>query len=309
MTSVRRWAPACSVALAAAGAWGAFLGGGFRSIIGWFALMTVVPLLALVVGLVAAIVAIRRRRLGAAIASTLGVCMVAFWPVAWNLQLLTVTYPFSLSTSKPAATVRLPLEDRVRVAWGGDDLAHNHHASAPDQRWAYDLTVEPAFTRSPNLQDYGCYGKDVVAPAAGEIWVAHDGEPEQPPGALSANFRAPLGNMVAIRLETGTFLILGHLQKGSVAAQVGAHVEEGQVIGRCGNTGNTSEPHVHVHHQRQDPRQYPIGFAEGLPLYFRDHDGAAMPQGGLAVRGDAVTPIGDVIRHVGLKRAEAGRLR
>jgi hypothetical protein len=62
---------------------------------------------------------------------------------------------------------------------------------------------------------------------------------------------------------------------------MGQRVEEGQEIGQCGNSGNTSEPHIHIHHQRQDPPVVPLNFAEGLPLFFRDHDGAAMPEGGI----------------------------
>ena len=76
-------------------------------------------------------------------------------------------------------------------------------------------------------------------------------------------------------------------------------VEEGEVIGECGNSGNTSEPHIHIHHQRQDPTVFPVNFAEGLPLYFRDHDGPPMPVGGIKVEGETITATGDVVQHVG----------
>ena len=46
-------------------------------------------------------------------------------------------------------------------------------------------------------------------------------------------------------------------------------MKEGDVIGRCGNSGHTSEPHIHIHHQRQKPAASgPVNFAEGLPLFF-----------------------------------------
>lgn len=59
--------------------------------------------------------------------------------------------------------------------------------------------------------------------------------------------------------------------------KVGDHVKEGDIIGRVGNSGSTSEPHLHIHHQRQNPIKtiYPI-FAEGLPLYFKNTDGKPM---------------------------------
>ncbi|MGG3801652.1 M23 family metallopeptidase [Metabacillus fastidiosus] len=66
---------------------------------------------------------------------------------------------------------------------------------------------------------------------------------------------------------------------------MGDHVNQGDVIGRVGNRGSTSEPHLHIHHQRQDPTKviYPI-LAEGLPLFFEDINGESMPQ-----KGDIIT--------------------
>jgi hypothetical protein len=187
----------------------------------------------------------------------------------------------------------------LKVLWGGDDVSVNYHAAVPDQRWAYDLAVAPYFTGSSSLSDYGCYGVTVVAPAAGVVAVAHEGEPDQTPGQPSNNFEAPFGNYVAIRLETDTYLIIAHLKTGSVTVTVGQPVEEGQPIGQCGNSGNTSEPHIHIHHQRQNPAEFPVNFAEGLPLYFRDHDGDPMPQGGIKVVEGVPEAIGPTIQNLG----------
>ena len=197
-------------------------------------------------------------------------------------------------------SVRLPLDGPVLVAWGGDALAHNYHGAHPDQRWAYDLVVAPYLTGSPALADYGCYGREVIAPTGGEVARVHDGEPDATPGELSSDAMQPLGNHIVLRVpETGTHLILAHLQPGSLQVSEGQRVEEGQVLARCGNSGSTSEPHVHLHHQRQDPTQFPVGFAEGLPLFFRDHDGQAMPRGGFD---ESQRPTGDEVRHVGLSQ-------
>ncbi len=224
---------------------------------------------------------------GAAVLLALSPLLMIFYPVA---------YPASLQDTQPSVTVRLPADVPLQVIWGGDTLAVNQHVVVPDQRWAYDLLVEPYLTGSPKVTDYGCYGVAVVAPAAGEVVIAHDGEPDMVPGESSNNFKAPDGNHVAIHLdETGTYLVIAHLKPGSVTVTAGQHVAEGQVIGQCGNSGNTSEPHIHIHHQRQDPTVYPVNFAEGLPLYFRDLDGPAMPQGGYALVDGAVVATGDVV--------------
>jgi hypothetical protein len=200
--------------------------------------------------------------------------------------------------------VRLPTDAPMRVVWGGDALHGNQHASFPDQRWAYDLAVEPVLGRSSRLEDYGCWSVPVVAPAAGRVVLAHDGEPDETPGALSGRVKAPFGNYVGIELPEGGFLIVAHLQQGSVAVREGSTVAEGAPIGRCGNSGNTSEPHVHMHLQRQSPRgkrgdDRPANLAEGLPLFFRDHDGAPMPAGGVEVANGKLRPLGPVVRHVG----------
>jgi hypothetical protein len=169
----------------------------------------------------------------------------------------------------------------------------------PGVGWAYDLLVEPYLVGSETLEDYGCFGIPVLAPAAGTVSSAHDGEPDVVPGRNSMNYEKPHGNHVAIRLPTGTYLVLAHLRQGSVAVTVGQPVEEGEVLGRCGNSGNTSEPHIHVHHQRQDPTVYPVNFAEGLPLFFRNHDGPPLPEGGIRNENGKLSAAGMTVRHRG----------
>lgn len=121
---------------------------------------------------------------------------------------------------------------------------------------------------SENLDDYGIWNKEVIAPVSGTVIAAYDGEHDIPPN--TEDFVSAEGNHVYIEIEdTGTYLLLNHLRKGSVAVSVGDKIEVGDFIARVGNSGSTSEPHLHIHHQRQNPLTMwlPI-FAEGLPLYF-----------------------------------------
>ena len=185
----------------------------------------------------------------------------------------------------------------MRVYWGGADLAHNYHALYPDQRWAYDLVIEPAGLGSPRVEDYGCWDQPVLAPITGVVSSIHDGDPDGTPGVV-AETENYAGNHVVVKSDaTGTYLIVAHLERGTVAVKPGDRIEEGQPIGRCGNSGRSSEPHVHLHHQRQEVGPFPIGLAEGLPLFFRDHRGPAMPSGGVEKRGDRIILLGDVIEH------------
>jgi hypothetical protein len=301
--SALRWLPSVALALLLSSLWFAFLGTrGMSAVVGWLLLMAVVPFLGAAVLAVTLGYAAFRRRLTPPIVATLGLAVVLVWPGLWNLGLLQLRFPGPLEEATPAATVRLPADGRLRVAWGGDRLAKNQHAFTPDQRWAYDLLVEPYLGGSDKVEDYGCWGVPVVAPASARVHLSHDGEPDERPGAPSRNYQKPLGNFVALELETKTFLILAHLQRGSVQVTAGETVIEGQPLGACGNSGNTSEPHIHLHHQRQDPAKFPVNFAEGLPLFFRDHDGPPMPEGGVAVSGERVSATGALVRHLGAPR-------
>ncbi|GAA2043183.1 hypothetical protein GCM10009720_24970 [Yaniella flava] len=73
-----------------------------------------------------------------------------------------------------------------------------------------------------------------------------------------------LGNHVVLRGDNGVYAVLAHLQQGSLQVQNGDTVMAGQLIGRCGNSGNSSEPHVHA--QLMDRAS--ILTAIGMPLAF-----------------------------------------
>ena len=297
--SILRWIPGGVLAICLVLSWVLFFSGGMRAVTGWVLVISVGQTLGPLALLAVIIHGIRRRRLSAPMRVTLGLALLSIWPALWGFGLLTITFPASLDKTAPSATIRLPSDEALSVAWGGDDVAVNHHAASPDQRWAYDLVVEPAMHGSSRLEDYGCYGTPVVAPTAARVHYSIDGQPDESPGKPSANFRNPLGNAVVLALDTGTYLVIAHLKPGSVPVAEGDEVAEGEHIGSCGNSGNTSEPHIHIHHPRQDPKSYPINFAEGLPLYFRDHDGPSMPEGGLEVRDGKVTLTGAVVKHQG----------
>lgn len=293
---VMRWAPLVLMALSVIALSCTMFAGGMVKIAAWYLLQLVPPVLGTLTFVAVAIYAAVRRRLTKPILVTGIVSLLCVGLVALGSGV--VAYPASLEHTAPSATVRLPADGPIRVGWGGDSVGINYHAMAPDQRWAYDLLIEPYLSGSSKLDDYGCYGTPVVAPISGKIIAAHDGEPDATPGVSSNNYTKPLGNHVAILMDTNTYLIVAHLKNGSVAVKKGDAVTEGKLIGECGNSGNTSEPHIHIHHQRQDPNVFPVSFAEGLPLYFRDHDGKPMPSGGLRKEGGKVIATGDVIRHV-----------
>jgi len=70
-----------------------------------------------------------------------------------------------------------------------------------------------------------------------------------------------VGNCVVLEQAEHEFSILAHLLPYSIQVKPGEAVKAGQVLGRCGNSGNSSEPHLHFHLQNAAVFQDGTGFA------------------------------------------------
>lgn len=186
------------------------------------------------------------------------------------------------------ANLRLPFDGEWFVFWGGRTLDQNYHAVDRGQRFANDLlkVVDGKSHRGDGraLDDYYCWNEKILAPADGRVVEAVDGLPDQAIG--TTNTQRPGGNHVVLDLGNDEYAMLMHLRQGSVRVKAGDHVVAGAELGRCGNSGNTSEPHLHVHLQDQ-PR---LGQGEGLPVYFKGYsvNGKTVESGEL-LRGQSVS--------------------
>lgn len=96
--------------------------------------------------------------------------------------------------------------------------------------------------------------------------AARDGVRDNRPRVEVANDDDPAGNHVLLDLGHGTYALLGHLRASSAKVRTGDRVRAGDLIGRVGNSGNSSEPHLHFHVQ-DSPR---LSCGTGLPVRFRD---------------------------------------
>lgn len=231
---------------------------------------------------------IKHKNIHLSLLATMLISLIMGYPFCWFLGIGQIAYPAEITSVQPAVSIRLPINETTVVGWGGNSLENNRpHAIAPMERWAYDLLVEPYSMKSDDLKEYGIYDMEVIAPATGTVVAVYDKEDDILPG--SEDNKTMTGNYIYLQLEeTGTYLVLAHLKKGSILVQKGQYIKEGTPIARVGNSGSTSEPHLHIHHQRQNPASTNIFFAEGLPLYFRDINGPPMPNGGS--KGDIISP-------------------
>ncbi len=180
--------------------------------------------------------------------------------------------------SMAAVDVRLPLQGRWRVLNGGLTAKTSHSWGLLAQRYAYDFVRDPG-DGTPPLAGWPAFGAPVLAVLAGEVVAVRDGLRDHPrPGTgwIDWRVRDPRGNYVLIRHGQGRFSLYFHLQKGSVLAVPGTHMAQGEVIGAVGNSGHSTEPHLHF--QIQDRRN---GFTcLGLPPRFCDVTVLSGPQEG-----------------------------
>jgi hypothetical protein len=79
----------------------------------------------------------------------------------------------------------------------------------------------------------------------------------------------PAGNYIAIAMkESDIVIILAHLEKGSIKVKNGNAVLEGQIIASVGNSGNTTEPHLHMHSVVNHTGDF-LFSAKGIPMKFQ----------------------------------------
>ncbi len=109
-----------------------------------------------------------------------------------------------------------------------------------------------SFTGDPlDNKNYRCYGSDVLAVADSTVVAMKDGIPQNVPGinsrAVPITLETVGGNHVILDLGAGHFAFYAHLQPGQIRVKTGDRVKRGQVLALLGNSGNSTEPHLHFH--------------------------------------------------------------
>lgn len=160
-----------------------------------------------------------------------------------------------------ALRLRFPVGGGRWEAAAGEGRFFNHHWVAPLQRAALDLVaVDRRGSSHRGIvarcdADYYAFGSPVHSPIDAEVVRCGDGLND---GALDP--AKPAGNHVVLGAGSEEILI-AHLKKGSVAVTAGQTVTAGQLLGVVGNSGNSTEPHLHIHAQR-DGRPLRLVFSD-----------------------------------------------
>ncbi|CAM5592122.1 M23 family metallopeptidase OS=Streptomyces alboniger OX=132473 GN=CP975_16850 PE=4 SV=1 [Streptomyces alboniger] len=203
--------------------------------------------------------------------------------------------------AEPLAPVEVeaPVAGRWSALNSPADKVPSHGTHGLGQTYAIDITAEPAAGARPAPvwfwpvarpgTAYPAFGAPLYAVADATVVHAEDGQRDhlsrsslagvlyfwlvEGVGRTLGGTRRVVGNHVVLDLGEGTYAMYAHVQRGSLEVGAGDRVVTGQRIGRCGNSGNSTEPHVHF--QLMDGPD--LDTARGVPFRWR---GVGVPANG-----------------------------
>ena len=161
----------------------------------------------------------------------------------------------------------LPFKGTWLVSNGGRTPETNNHIRPADkgpqnQLYAYDFRIQNT-GKEKILEDYPVFGKEVLAPGDGTIIQVINGAIDVNIGERDRS--VGVGNAVIIDHQNGEYSLLCHFKHDSIKVKVGDKDKQGEVLGLCGNTGNTTQPHIHFNLQ-DGPLMHT---AKALPAQFK----------------------------------------
>ncbi|WP_461171201.1 peptidoglycan DD-metalloendopeptidase family protein [Arthrobacter sp. Z1-15] len=191
---------------------------------------------------------------------------------------------------RDAFEVKMPVDGRWKIISSPAERIPSHGTHVFGQGWAVDMLCAPPNTEPVPFRTVGgplpadhfpSFGQPIKAGVHGTVVVARDAARDH--GSQNSWLLLPLffiesflrgvggerlifGNLLVIALEDNPYLALAQLQRGSITVRVGDKVSPQDLVARCGNSGSSSEPHLHL--QMMD-RPSPT-FAAGIPLSFTD---------------------------------------
>jgi len=133
-------------------------------------------------------------------------------------------------------------------------------------KYAYDFVITDEknntyCNQGISLLDYYCYGKPILSPVEGTVVDLFMGLKDCPIGEVDKNHN--WGNYIIIWSIFGYYVELSHFQENSIKVKIGDAVKTGTVLGNCGNSGYSPQPHIHIQVQK-----WPYLGSITIPFYF-----------------------------------------
>lgn len=161
----------------------------------------------------------------------------------------------------------LPFNGEWTVIWGGDTRELNYHVESNAQKNAFDMLITDTDgkthkTTGKSNDDYYAFGQPIIAPCDATVVLSVDGVKDNVPGEENPVYLT--GNSVILKTKNNEYLVFAHFRQNSIKVKEGAEVKQGQQLGLCGNSGNSTEPHLHFHIQNVEN----MNVATGAKCYF-----------------------------------------
>lgn len=161
----------------------------------------------------------------------------------------------------------LPFKGSWSVVWGGDTRELNYHVENRAQKNAFDFLIIDKTGKSykadgKSNEDYYAFAKEILAPCDGKIILSVDGIKDNNPNEMNS-FHVG-GNTVILKTANNEYLVFCHFKNHSIKVKEGQETKQGELLGLCGNSGHSSEPHLHFHIQNVED----MNIATGVKCYF-----------------------------------------
>lgn len=174
-------------------------------------------------------------------------------------------YTLNDSVKQEAIDLEFPLDQGVYiVGHGGSNPLINYHNVHDIQTYALDISklnflgVRALGIYPSDLDKYAIYNDNLKSPCNGKILKVEKGNEDfEPPKRGEGH---PAGNHVIVECGNAQ-VVLAHMKQNSIIVDSLDIVKTGDLIGKVGNSGNTTEPHLHIHAQRN---------GKGIPIEFND---------------------------------------
>lgn len=202
-----------------------------------------------------------------------------FWNWTKRVVLFLIVLLFSFlnlevvkgfKTKETSIEIKFPLKEGFIAHGGNSEIINYHQADTTAQHFALDISRLNRFGLRAkgffpeNLESYTIFKDTLYSPCECKVVDIRDGLENLPPGVKDTENIT--GNYIILE-HKGHLIFFGHLLKNSLVPKIGDFVKIGEPMGQIGNSGHTSEPHLHMHAIKgTNPKEILTG--KGVPIYF-----------------------------------------
>lgn len=180
----------------------------------------------------------------------------------------------NVETYRSEVLYSLPFNGKWVCVNGCVSREFSHSWDIPAQRYAYDFLIldknNKSYTGNINKNtSYYCYNQEILAPADGTVIKIMNKSKDSiivKNSKFITRANNIAGNYIIIKHSDTEYSMLGHLKRDSFTVAEGEKVTRGQVIALCGNSGNSTEPHLHFQIQNEQSFYDSLG----LPILFKE---------------------------------------